>query len=41
MPVGSAYTTLQLTVVEKVAPDRTTTRAVALVRLVLFTRSQN
>jgi protein-L-isoaspartate(D-aspartate) O-methyltransferase len=41
MPVGSAYTTQQLTVVEKIAPDRTTTRAVALVRFVPFTRSQN
>jgi protein-L-isoaspartate(D-aspartate) O-methyltransferase len=41
MPVGSAYTTQQLTVVEKIAPDRTTTRAVALVRFVPFTRSKN
>jgi protein-L-isoaspartate(D-aspartate) O-methyltransferase len=41
MPVGSAYTTQQLTVVEKTAPDRTTTRAVALVRFVPFTRSKN
>jgi len=41
MPVGPAYATQQLTVVEKIAPDKTTTRAVALVRFVPFTRSQN
>jgi protein-L-isoaspartate(D-aspartate) O-methyltransferase len=41
MPVGPAYTTQHLTVVEKTAPDKTTTRAVALVRFVPFTRSQN
>jgi len=41
MPVGPAYTTQQLTVVEKIAPGKTTTRAVALVRFVPFTRSQN
>jgi protein-L-isoaspartate(D-aspartate) O-methyltransferase len=41
MPVGSAYTSQQLTVVEKIAPDKTTTRAVALVRFVPFTRSKN
>jgi protein-L-isoaspartate(D-aspartate) O-methyltransferase len=41
MPVGSAYTTQHLTVVEKIAPDKTATRAVALVRFVPFTRSQN
>ena len=41
MPVGPAYTTQQLTVVEKIAPDKTTTRAVALVRFVPFTHSQN
>jgi len=41
MPVGAAYTTQQLTVVEKIAPDKTTTRAVALVRFVPFTRSKN
>src|SRR6201988_590048 len=41
MPLGSAYTTQQLTVVEKIAPDKTTTRAVALVRFVPFTRSQD
>lgn len=41
MPVGSAYTSQQLTVVEKVAPDKTTARAVALVRFVPFTRSRN
>jgi protein-L-isoaspartate(D-aspartate) O-methyltransferase len=41
MPVGPAYTTQQLTVVEKVALGETTTRSVALVRFVPFTRSQN
>jgi protein-L-isoaspartate(D-aspartate) O-methyltransferase len=41
MPVGPAYTTQNLTVVEKTAPGTTTTRAVALVRFVPFTRSQN
>jgi protein-L-isoaspartate(D-aspartate) O-methyltransferase len=41
MPVGAAYATQQLTVVEKIAADKTTTRAVALVRFVPFTRSQN
>jgi protein-L-isoaspartate(D-aspartate) O-methyltransferase len=41
MPVGPAYTTQQLTVVEKISPDKTTTRAVGLVRFVPFTRSQN
>ena len=41
MPVGPAYTTQDLTVVEKIAPGKTTTRAVALVRFVPFTRSQN
>ena len=41
MPVGPAYTTQHLTVVEKVATGKTTTRAVALVRFVPFTRSQN
>ena len=41
MPVGPAYTTQHLTVFEKIAPDKTTTRAVALVRFVPFTRSQN
>src|SRR5262245_63934316 len=40
MPLGSAYTTQQLTVVEKIADDRTTTRAIALVRFVPFTRSR-
>ncbi|WP_235977179.1 protein-L-isoaspartate(D-aspartate) O-methyltransferase [Bradyrhizobium archetypum] len=39
MPVGAAYTSQQLTVVEKIAPDKTTTRTVALVRFVPFTRS--
>jgi protein-L-isoaspartate(D-aspartate) O-methyltransferase len=41
MPVGPAYTTQQLTVVEKTAPDKTTTRAVTFVRFVPFTRSKN
>jgi protein-L-isoaspartate(D-aspartate) O-methyltransferase len=41
MPVGPGYTTQHLTVVEKIASDKTTTRAVALVRFVPFTRSQN
>jgi len=41
MPVGPAHTTQQLTVVGKIAPGKTTTRAVALVRFVPFTRSQN
>lgn len=41
MPVGPAYSTQHLTVVEKIAPDKTTTRTVALVRFVPFTRSQN
>ena len=41
MPVGPGYTTQQLTVVEKIAPDKTTTRGVTLVRFVPFTRSQN
>jgi protein-L-isoaspartate(D-aspartate) O-methyltransferase len=41
MPVGAAYTTQRLTVVEKIASGETTTRAVALVRFVPFTRSQN
>ena len=41
MPVGPAYTTQLLTVVEKAASGKTTTRSVALVRFVPFTRSQN
>ena len=41
MPVGPAYTTQHLTVVEKIAAGKTTTRAVTLVRFVPFTRSQN
>jgi len=40
-PVGPAYTTQQLTVVEKIASGQTTTRTVGLVRFVPFTRSQN
>ena len=41
MPVGPAYTTQHLTVVEKIVPGKTTTRAVTLVRFVPLTRSQN
>jgi protein-L-isoaspartate(D-aspartate) O-methyltransferase len=41
MPVGPAYTTQHLTVVEKTTSGKTTTRGVALVRFVPFTRSQN
>ena len=41
MPVGADYGTQQLTVVEKIAADKTTTRAVAPVRFVPFTRSQS
>ena len=41
MPVGPAYASQHLTVVEKIAPGETTTRAVTLVRFVPFTRSQN
>lgn len=40
MPVGAAYASQHLTVVEKSAPDKTTARAVALVRFVPFTRSR-
>jgi protein-L-isoaspartate(D-aspartate) O-methyltransferase len=39
MPVGAEHGTQHLTVVEKIAPDKTTTRAVAPVRFVPFTRS--
>jgi protein-L-isoaspartate(D-aspartate) O-methyltransferase len=41
MPVGPAYTTQHLTVVKKIGPGNTATRAVGLVRFVPFTRSQN
>jgi protein-L-isoaspartate(D-aspartate) O-methyltransferase len=41
MPVGSAGSTQQLTVVEKIAPGKTITRDVGLVRFVPFTRSRN
>jgi protein-L-isoaspartate(D-aspartate) O-methyltransferase len=41
MPVGPGYSTQQLTVVEKIAPGKTTTRAIAPVRFVPFTRSQD
>ncbi|MGQ0687007.1 protein-L-isoaspartate(D-aspartate) O-methyltransferase [Bradyrhizobium sp.] len=40
MPLGSAHATQQLTVVEKVGPEKTTSRAVGLVRFVPFTRSK-
>jgi protein-L-isoaspartate(D-aspartate) O-methyltransferase len=40
MPVGAAYASQHLTVVEKTAADKTTARAVALVRFVPFTRSK-
>jgi protein-L-isoaspartate O-methyltransferase len=36
MPVGPAYTTQHLTVVEKIAPGKTTTRAVARVLCALY-----
>jgi protein-L-isoaspartate(D-aspartate) O-methyltransferase len=41
MPVGSAYASQQLTVVEKISSDKTVTRTVAPVRFVPFTRSKN
>jgi protein-L-isoaspartate(D-aspartate) O-methyltransferase len=41
MPVGPAYTTQHLTVVEKISLDKTITRDVALVRFVPLTRSRN
>ena len=41
MPVGSAYTTQTLTVVEKTGPGETTKRAVGLVRFLPFTRSKD
>ena len=41
MPVGPAGATQHLTVIEKTAPGQTTSRAVALVRFVPFTRSRN
>ena len=40
MPVGAAFASQHLTVVEKSAPDKTSARAVALVRFVPFTRSR-
>jgi protein-L-isoaspartate(D-aspartate) O-methyltransferase len=39
MPLGNAYATQQLTVVEKVSAGETKTRSVMLVRFVPFTRS--
>ena len=39
MPIGPAYATQQLTVVEKVAAGETKTRSVMPVRFVPFTRS--
>ena len=41
MPVGSPYTTQQLTLVEKIGPGQTATRTVGLVRFVPLTRSQD
>ena len=41
MPVGSAFATQHLMVVEKIAPGQTARRAVTLVRFVPFTRSGN
>src|SRR5260370_5012646 len=41
MPVGAAYTTQHLTVVEKIAPVKTTTHTVALLRFVPFPHYQN
>lgn len=41
MPLGSAGSTQQLTVIEKIAPGKTKTRDVGLVRFVPFTRSPN
>jgi protein-L-isoaspartate(D-aspartate) O-methyltransferase len=41
MPVGSANSTQQLTVVVKIGLGQTTTRTVGLVRFVPFTRPQN
>ena len=41
MPVGPAYSTQELTVVEKIGPGETTTRAAGLVRFVPFTRSRD
>ncbi len=40
MPLGSAYTTQQLTVVEKIAAGETKARSIILVRFVPFTRSR-
>ena len=40
MPLGPAYATQQLTVVEKIAAGETKTRSVMLVRFVPFTRSR-
>jgi protein-L-isoaspartate(D-aspartate) O-methyltransferase len=41
MPVGSANSTQQLTVVVKIGLGQTKTRTVGLVRFVPFTRPQN
>ena len=41
MPIGPAYTTQQLTVVEKTGLGTITTRTAGLVRFVPFTRSKN
>jgi protein-L-isoaspartate(D-aspartate) O-methyltransferase len=41
MPLGLAYATQQLTVVEKIAPSETRTRSVIPVHFVPFIRSQD
>jgi protein-L-isoaspartate(D-aspartate) O-methyltransferase len=41
VPVGPAYATQHLTVIEKIASGKTTARTVKLVRFVPFTRSKN
>ena len=41
MPVGAAGGTQELSVIEKVAPGKTTTRSVGLVRFVPFVRPKN
>jgi protein-L-isoaspartate(D-aspartate) O-methyltransferase len=41
MPLGSAHTPQQLTVIEKIAPSETRMRSVILVGFVPFTRSQD
>jgi protein-L-isoaspartate(D-aspartate) O-methyltransferase len=41
MPLGPAYATQQLTVIEKVAPSETRMRSITLVDFVPFTRSKD